>query len=97
MSGRERVLKAFGKSEGLPDRVPFQFDLCRSLTEEFGRRRGKTPEYALSYYEDLTEYQPTQSVRPSARTASWSGPPFHSATRQLRRGPALRSTSSACG
>ncbi len=54
MTSRERVLKAFGKMEGLPDRVPLQFDLCRSLTEEFGRRLGIRPEYALSYYEDLT-------------------------------------------
>ena len=63
MSGRERVLKAFGKSEGLPDRVPFQFDLCRSLTEEFGRRLGKTPEYALSYYEDLTYRISANAIR----------------------------------
>jgi uroporphyrinogen decarboxylase len=54
MNSRERVLRAFKKSEGLPDRVPIQFDLCRSLTEAFGKALGIVPEYALSYYEDLT-------------------------------------------
>jgi uroporphyrinogen decarboxylase len=63
MSGRERVLKALGKIEGLPDRVPLQFDLCRSLTEEFGRRLGMTPEYALSYYEDLTYRISANAIR----------------------------------
>lgn len=63
MSGRERVLKAFGKIKGLPDRVPFQFDLCRSLTEEFGRRLGIAPEYALSYYEDLTYRISANAIR----------------------------------
>jgi uroporphyrinogen decarboxylase len=54
MTSRERVLRAFKKSQGLPDRVPVQFDLCRSLTETFGRELGIEPSYALSYYEDLT-------------------------------------------
>jgi uroporphyrinogen decarboxylase len=54
MNSRERVLRAFKKMEGLPDRVPIQFDLCRSLTESFGKALGVEPEYALSYYEDLT-------------------------------------------
>ena len=63
MSGRERALKAFGKIEGLPDRVPFQFDLCRSLTEVFGRRLGIAPEYAHSYYEDLTYRISANAIR----------------------------------
>ena len=54
MTSRERVLRAFGKTDGTPDRPPLQFDLCRSLTDEFGRRLGIEPDYALSYYEDLT-------------------------------------------
>jgi uroporphyrinogen decarboxylase len=54
MSSRERVLKAFGKMEGTPDRPPVQFDLCRSLTDHFGRKLGMEPEYSVSYYEDLT-------------------------------------------
>jgi uroporphyrinogen decarboxylase len=54
MNSRERVLRAFRKAEGLPDRVPVQFDLCRSLTDQFGRELGIEPSYALSYYEDLT-------------------------------------------
>lgn len=54
MNSRERVLKAFGIMEGKPDRPPMQFDLCRSLTEHFGKVLGIRPDYALSYYEDLT-------------------------------------------
>ena len=54
MNSKERVLRAFRKINGDPDRVPVQFDLCRQLTEEFGRKLGIEPDYALSYYEDLT-------------------------------------------
>ena len=54
MNSRERVLKAFRKLEGNPDRVPIQFDLCRQHTESFGKKLGIEPDYALSYYEDLT-------------------------------------------
>lgn len=54
MISKERVLKAFRKMEGIPDRVPIQFDLCRQLTESFGSKLRIEPEYSLSYYEDLT-------------------------------------------
>lgn len=54
MNSKERVLKAFRKREGNPDRVPIQFDLCRQHTESFGKKLGIEPDYALSYYEDLT-------------------------------------------
>jgi uroporphyrinogen decarboxylase len=54
MNSRDRVLKAFRKKEGNPDRVPIQFDLCRQHTESFGKKLGIKPDYALSYYEDLT-------------------------------------------
>ncbi|HET6450880.1 MAG TPA: hypothetical protein VFI08_06190, partial [Spirochaetia bacterium] len=54
MSSRERVLRAFRRQAGLPDRPPLEFDLCRSLTDAFGRKLGIAPRYALSYYEDLT-------------------------------------------
>lgn len=40
--------------EGRPDRPPLQFDLCRKLTDHFGTSLGIEPDYALSYYEDLT-------------------------------------------
>jgi uroporphyrinogen decarboxylase len=63
MTSRERVLRAFGKIKGLPDRVPLQFDLCRSLTDEFGKRLGIRPDYALSYYEDLTYRISANAVR----------------------------------
>ena len=54
MTSRERVLKAFNKLEGSPDRPPLQFDLCRQLTDHFGKKYGIEPDYSLSYYEDLT-------------------------------------------
>ena len=54
MTSKERVLRAFRKVDGSPDRPPLQFDLCRDLIEEFGRRLSLTPDYSLSYYEDLT-------------------------------------------
>ena len=54
MNSRERVLKAFRRMEGNPDRVPIQFDLCRQHSESFGKKFGIRPDYSLSYYEDLT-------------------------------------------
>ena len=55
MSSRERVFRAFRRDAArLPDRVPVQFDLCRKLCEDFGRELGIAPDYAPSYYEDLT-------------------------------------------
>jgi uroporphyrinogen decarboxylase len=54
MNSKERVLKAFRKMNGDPDRVPIQFDLCRQHTEAFGKKLGIAPDYSLSYYEDLT-------------------------------------------
>jgi uroporphyrinogen decarboxylase len=63
MTSRERVRRAFGRGEGLPDRVPLQFDLCRSLIEEFGQRLSIKPEYALSYYEDLTYRISANAIR----------------------------------
>ncbi len=54
MEPKERVLRAFRKKEGNPDRVPVQFDLCRQHTEAFGKRLAIEPDYSLSYYEDLT-------------------------------------------
>jgi uroporphyrinogen decarboxylase len=54
MNSRERVLTAFGKLPGVPDRVPIQFDLCRSLTDHFSKKLGLAPDYTWSYYEDLS-------------------------------------------
>jgi uroporphyrinogen decarboxylase len=54
MNSKERVLRALRRKEGYPDRMPVQFDLCRKLTGDFGRKLGIEPDYALSYYEDLT-------------------------------------------
>lgn len=53
MKPRERVLTALRRT-GVPDRVPVQFDLCRSLTDAFGRQYGIPIHYTTSYFEDVT-------------------------------------------
>jgi len=65
MTSKERVLRAFGKGDGLPDRVPLQFDLCRSLTDHFAEKLGVDPGYAVSYYEDLTYRISANNIRTS--------------------------------
>lgn len=54
MNARERVLRAFGRSAGLPDRVPVQFEMCRQLYEHFGKERGIPVSYTENLYEDVT-------------------------------------------
>jgi len=54
MNSRERVLKAFKRIEGLPDRVPVQFDLCRSLADHFGKALNIPVHYTENLYEDVT-------------------------------------------
>ena len=54
MNSRERVLKAFKRIEGLPDRVPIQFDLCRSLADHFGKSLNIPVHYTENLYEDVT-------------------------------------------
>ena len=53
MTSKERVRTALGR-RGVPDRIPVQFDLCRSLIEYFSGELSLDPDYAMSYYEDLT-------------------------------------------
>ena len=52
MNSKARVLKAL-RRDGIPDRVPLQFDLCRSLLDGFGKKYGIPVHYSPSYYEDL--------------------------------------------
>jgi uroporphyrinogen decarboxylase len=54
MTPRDRVLKAFGRMGGLPDRVPIQFDLCRSLADHFGKKLHIPVHYTENLYEDVT-------------------------------------------
>jgi uroporphyrinogen decarboxylase len=54
MTPRERVLRAFRQSPGMPDRIPLQFDLCRSLLEHFGRKLGIPVRYTRNLFEDVT-------------------------------------------
>jgi uroporphyrinogen decarboxylase len=54
MNSRERVLKAFKRIPGLPDRVPIQFDLCRQLSDHFGKELGMSVSNTENPYEDVT-------------------------------------------
>ena len=54
MKPRERVLRAFRKTDGYPDRVPVQFELCRQLLDYFGEKLGIEPHYTNNLYEDVT-------------------------------------------
>jgi uroporphyrinogen decarboxylase len=54
MNSRERVLKAFKRLPGLPDRVPVQFDLCRQLSDYFGKKMNIPVHYTENLYEDVT-------------------------------------------
>ncbi len=62
MNSKERVKLALTR-EGKPDRIPIQFDLCKSLIEHFGNALGIEPEYSLSYYEDLTYRISANAIR----------------------------------
>jgi uroporphyrinogen decarboxylase len=53
MNSKQRVRNALTRKV-LPDRVPVQFDLCKSLLEQFGARTGIPVSYSRSYYEDVT-------------------------------------------
>lgn len=53
MNSKERVLTALRRT-GVPDRVPLQFDLCRSLSDAFGQKYGIPVHYTTAYYEDVT-------------------------------------------
>ncbi len=63
MNSKERVLRAFKKIDGLPDHVPIQFDLCKQHIEGFAKELKLEPEYALSYYEDLTYRISANTIR----------------------------------
>lgn len=54
MNSRERVLKAFKRLPGKPDRIPVQFDLCRQLADYFGKEMGIPVNYTENLYEDVT-------------------------------------------
>jgi len=53
LNSKERVKRALLR-EGLPDKVPLQFDMCRSLCDSFGEKFGIPVHYTTSYYEDVT-------------------------------------------
>ncbi len=70
MNSRQRVLTAL-RRDGIPDRVPIQFDLCRSLLEAFGTKYGIPVDYTPSYYEDLMyRSRQTTCALPWAATVS---------------------------
>jgi uroporphyrinogen decarboxylase len=52
MNSRDRVLRAL-RRDGLPDRVPLQFDLSRPLLEAFSQKLDIPIGWQPNYYEDL--------------------------------------------
>jgi uroporphyrinogen decarboxylase len=54
MKPRDRVLRAFKRQPGMPDRVPVQFELCRQLSDHFGKEMGIPVCYTENLYEDVT-------------------------------------------
>lgn len=54
MKSRERVLRAFGRIKGKPDRVPIQFEMCRQLNDYFAKELGIQATYTENLYEDVT-------------------------------------------
>ncbi len=54
MNSRERVLKAFKRMKGMPDCVPIQFDLCRQLSNHFGKEFNIPAKFTENLYEDVT-------------------------------------------
>lgn len=54
MTPRERVLRAFKRLPGLPDRVPVQFELCSQLADHFGKILGIPVNVTNNLYEDVT-------------------------------------------
>ena len=54
MIPRERILRAFRMIEGLPDRVPLQFDLSRNHLEYFAKKLNLPVEITDNPYEDVT-------------------------------------------
>jgi uroporphyrinogen decarboxylase len=54
MKPRERVLRAFRKIAGNPDRVPLQFELCRRLLDHFSEKLAIPARYTDNLYEDVT-------------------------------------------
>lgn len=54
MTPRERVLRAFKRAPGLPDRVPVQFELCASLYDHFSKKLNIPMRYTRNLFEDVT-------------------------------------------
>lgn len=65
MTSKERVLKAITR-DGLPDRVPIQFDLSEPLIEKFSKKYNLPYKLNRSYYEDLTFRIGANSIRTSS-------------------------------
>lgn len=53
MKSKQRVRLALSR-KGLPDLIPIQFDLCKSLIDYYSRQLNVDPGLSWSYYEDLS-------------------------------------------
>ncbi|MBW6537895.1 MAG: hypothetical protein K0B11_23010 [Mariniphaga sp.] len=77
MNSRERVLRAFGKIKGLPDRIPVQFDLCRQLSDYFGEKLDIPVHYTENLYEDVTYRISANELRTAMGSAKFAGKNYH--------------------
>ena len=62
MTSKERVRLALTR-DGIPDRIPLEFDLCKSLIEYYSKNLRIDPGYCLSYYEDLSYRISANAIR----------------------------------
>ncbi len=62
MKSKERVQLALSR-KGLPDRIPIQFDLCKSLIEYYSKQFQINRGYSWSYYEDLSYRISANAIR----------------------------------
>ncbi|MEN6309683.1 MAG: uroporphyrinogen decarboxylase family protein [Anaerohalosphaeraceae bacterium] len=62
MKSKERVRLALSR-KGLPDRIPIQFDLCKSLIEYYSKQFHINRGFSWSYYEDLSYRISANAIR----------------------------------
>lgn len=62
MKSKERVRLALSR-KGRPDRIPIQFDLCKSLIEYYSKQFQINRGYSWSYYEDLSYRISANAIR----------------------------------
>ena len=95
MNARERVLITFGKLPGKADRVPVQFEMCRQLTDHFGKELDIPAHYTENLYEDVTYRISANELRTQWAAMWWSPVPQYrmiTGSNRMRRGTGSMNT-----